>query len=79
MEEKDRAWIRSWPLLLITVVLFLFAAWAFASDKNSTASIASFCAALICLGAWITTAAVEWHHLLHKKRSYYESENEDEQ
>jgi heme/copper-type cytochrome/quinol oxidase subunit 3 len=64
--DADRAWIRSWPLLLVTVVLGVAAAWAFATEGNSTASIASFCAALIFGGAWLATAVVEWHHRLHR-------------
>jgi heme/copper-type cytochrome/quinol oxidase subunit 3 len=67
MQAEDKAWLRSWPLLLVTLVLGVAAAWSFAEEGNSTASIASFCAALIFGGAWLATAVIEWHHRLHQR------------
>jgi heme/copper-type cytochrome/quinol oxidase subunit 3 len=66
MDEGTKSYIKSWPLLLVTVVLGVAAAWSFAEEGNSTASIASFCAALIFGGAWLATSVIEWHDRLHK-------------
>jgi hypothetical protein len=41
--------------------LLLGAAWAFFQGKDGTASVASFSAGLILLGAWLATAIVDWH------------------
>lgn len=76
--ERDRAWLRSWPLLLVAAVLLVAAAYAFAKEGNSTASIAAFCSGLIVLGAWLTTAAVEWHHELHRRRTQAMAWSEDD-
>jgi hypothetical protein len=56
----DARWIRALPLLLSSSVLLIAAAWAFFQGKNGTASIASFAAGLVLLGAWATTAVVDW-------------------
>jgi hypothetical protein len=37
------------------------AAWAFFAGKDNTASIAAFSAGLVLLGAWLTSAIVDWH------------------
>jgi hypothetical protein len=54
-------WVRALPLLLSSSVLLIAAAYAFFQGKNGTASIASFAAGLILLGAWATTAVVDWY------------------
>lgn len=57
---NDR-WIKALPLLLSSSVLLIAAAWAFFQGKNNTASIAAFASGLILLGAWATTAVVDWY------------------
>jgi hypothetical protein len=57
---SDRAWVRSLPLLLLGAGLMVAAAWAFFQGKDNTASVAAFTAGLILLGAWLTTAIVDW-------------------
>jgi hypothetical protein len=42
-------------------LLMVGAAWAFFKGKDNTASIAAFSAGLILLGAWLTTALIDWH------------------
>jgi phosphotransferase system glucose/maltose/N-acetylglucosamine-specific IIC component len=54
-------WVRALPLLLSASILLIGAAWAFAKDRNGTGSVAAFTAGLILLGAWVTTAVVDWH------------------
>jgi hypothetical protein len=41
--------------------LMLGAAWMFFQGKDNTASIAAFSAGLLLLGAWLTTAVIDWH------------------
>jgi hypothetical protein len=41
-------------------LLMIGAAWAFFRGNDNTASIAAFSAGLILLGAWLTTAIVDW-------------------
>jgi ACR3 family arsenite efflux pump ArsB len=48
------------PLLLLGAGLMVAAAWAFFQGKDNTASVAAFTAGLILLGAWLTTAIVDW-------------------
>jgi membrane-bound metal-dependent hydrolase YbcI (DUF457 family) len=59
--DPDRAWLKSLPLLLTAAILLIAAAWAFFRGQDNTASIAAFAAGLILLGAWLTTAIVDWH------------------
>jgi hypothetical protein len=59
--DPDRAWLRSLPLALTAALLLIAAAWAFFQGKDNTASIAAFSAGLILLGAWLSTAVVDWH------------------
>jgi hypothetical protein len=61
MNDSDRAWLRSLPLLLMSSLLMIGAAWAFFRGDDDTASIAAFAAGLILLGAWLSTAVVDWH------------------
>jgi hypothetical protein len=42
-------------------ILMIGAAWAFFRGNDNTASIAAFSAGLILLGAWLSTAVVDWH------------------
>jgi hypothetical protein len=42
-------------------LLMIAAAWAFFAGKDNTASIAAFSAGLVLLGAWLTSAIVDWH------------------
>jgi hypothetical protein len=58
--DPERAWLRSLPLLLMSSILMIGAAWAFFAGKDNTASVAAFSAGLILLGAWLTTAVVDW-------------------
>jgi hypothetical protein len=53
-------WARSLPLLLTGSLLMVAAAWAFFKGEDNTASVAAFTAGLILLGAWLTTAIVDW-------------------
>jgi hypothetical protein len=77
MNDSDKNWIRSLPLLLMASILMVGAAWAFFRGKDSTASIASFAAGLILLGAWLTTAIVDWSH--NKPQLVKQEEELDEQ
>jgi hypothetical protein len=61
MSPNTRAWIRSLPLLLMSSVLMIVAAWMFFQGKDGTASIAAFSAGLVLLGSWLATAVVDWH------------------
>lgn len=61
MNDSDRAWLRSLPLLLMSSFLMIGAAWAFFNGDDNTASIAAFSAGLMLLGAWLATAVVDWH------------------
>jgi hypothetical protein len=61
MNDSTRAWVRSLPLLLMSSLLMVGAAWAFFKGKDNTASIAAFASGLILLGAWLTTALIDWH------------------
>jgi hypothetical protein len=60
VNDSDRAWLRSLPLLLMSSILMIGAAWAFFAGKDNTASIAAFSAGLLLLGSWLTTAVVDW-------------------
>jgi hypothetical protein len=60
MTDPDRAWLRSLPLALTAALLLITAAWAFFQGKDNTASIAAFSAGLVLLGAWLTTAILDW-------------------
>jgi thiol:disulfide interchange protein len=60
MTPEERTWLRSLPLLLAGSVLMVAAAWAFFQGEDNTASVAAFTAGLILLGAWLTTAIVDW-------------------
>jgi hypothetical protein len=53
------------------------AAWAFFQGKDGTASIAAFASGLILLGAWLTTAIVDWSH--NKPQVVRQEEELDEQ
>jgi hypothetical protein len=61
MNDEDRAWLRALPLLLMSSLLMIGAAWAFFAGKDNTASIAAFSAGLILLGAWLASAVIDWH------------------
>jgi hypothetical protein len=61
MTPEDRTWLRALPLLLMSSLLMIAAAWAFFAGKDNTASIAAFSAGLVLLGAWLTSAIVDWH------------------
>jgi hypothetical protein len=60
VDDTDRAWLRSLPLLLMSSLLMIGAAWAFFRGDDNTASIAAFAAGLILLGAWLATAVSDW-------------------
>jgi uncharacterized membrane protein HdeD (DUF308 family) len=68
VDTEDKNWLKSWPLLLVAAILLLAGALVFFQKGDSTASIAAFSAGLMVLGGWIVTAAVEWHHSLHRAR-----------
>jgi hypothetical protein len=61
MTPEDRTWLRALPLLLMSSLLMIAAAWAFFAGKVNTASIAAFSAGLVLLGAWLSSAIVDWH------------------
>jgi uncharacterized membrane protein HdeD (DUF308 family) len=68
MDTDDKKYLRSWPLLLVAAVLLIAGAMIFFQKGDTTASIAAFAAGLMVLGGWTVTAAVEWHHALHRAR-----------
>jgi hypothetical protein len=76
MNDSDRAWLRSLPLLLMSSFLMIGAAWAFFKGDDSTASIAAFAAGLMVLGAWLSTAVVDWHES-HGQRRQKEVRDDD--
>ena len=51
-------WRRFLPVLMIA------GAFAFFRADDQIASVAAFTAGLVLLGAWLTTAVVEWHRNL---------------
>lgn len=61
MNQEDKNWVKSLPLLLTAAFLLIGAAWAFYKGKDGTGSIAAFSAGLVLLGAWLTTAIIDWH------------------
>jgi hypothetical protein len=60
VNDEDKRWVKSLPLLLTAAVLLMFAGFSFFKNGDSTASIASFTAGLVLLGSWATTAIVDW-------------------
>ena len=58
--DMDRRYLQALPLLLSSSILLIAAAWAFFQGKNGTASVASFAAGLILLGAWAATCIADW-------------------
>jgi hypothetical protein len=54
VNDEMRSYLRSLPLLLMSSLLMVGAAWAFFKGKDNTASIAAFSAGLILLGAGVT-------------------------
>lgn len=60
MNEEDKNWIKSLPLLLTAALLLFGAAWAFYKGNDGTGSIAAFSAGLVMLGVWTTTAVLDW-------------------
>lgn len=75
MNEPDKAWLRSLPLLLSAAILMIAGAFAFFRAGDQIASIAAFSTALILLGAWIYSVVIEHDHATHHKRD--ESKPED--
>jgi hypothetical protein len=61
MTDGTRAWIRSLPLLLMSSLLMIVAAWMFFKGTDNVASIAAFSAGLVLLGSWLATAIIDWH------------------
>lgn len=61
MNGETRAWIKSLPLLLMSSLLMIVAAWMFFQGKDNAASIAAFSAGLVLLGAWLVTALIDWY------------------
>lgn len=61
MNGETRAWIKSLPLLLMSSILMVVAAWMFFKGEDNTASIAAFSAGLVLLGAWLVTAVIDWY------------------
>jgi predicted membrane protein len=59
--EEDKRWLRALPLLLAASLLLMAGALAFYRAGDNTASTAAFTAGLILLGAWGTTAIVDWY------------------
>lgn len=59
--DANSTWLRSLPLLLMSSLLLLGAAWAFFQGNDGTASIAAFAAGLVLLGSWLATAVIDWH------------------
>jgi hypothetical protein len=77
MNDSDRTYLKALPLLLMSSFLMIGAAWAFFQGKDGTASIAAFASGLILLGAWLTTAIVDWSH--NKPQVVRQEEELDEQ
>jgi hypothetical protein len=77
VNDTDRAWLRSLPLLLMSSFLMIGAAWAFFKGDDSTASIAAFAAGLILLGAWLVSAVIDWYEG-HSKRQRAEEGTYDD-
>lgn len=67
MNEPDRTWLRSLPLLLSSGVLMLAGSYAFFIKNDDIASVAAFAAALMLLGAWVTTAVIDWYNNIKKQ------------
>lgn len=61
MQDEDRRWLRALPLLLSSSLLLLGGALVFYRAGDNTASTAAFTAGLLLLGAWATTAVVDWY------------------
>jgi predicted membrane protein len=59
--EEDKRWLRALPLLLASSLLLLGGSFAFYRAGDNTASTAAFTAGLLLLGAWATTAVVDWY------------------
>jgi hypothetical protein len=69
MESEDKAFIRSWPLLLISAVLLIGGGAVYVSGKGDPlAAVAAIAAGLVCLGAWLGTEVVAWHQKLHNRQ-----------
>jgi uncharacterized membrane protein HdeD (DUF308 family) len=64
--EEDRRWVRSWPLLLVASILLMAGAAIYLRSGDATAATACLAAGLVCLGSWIATSVIEWHHDLHR-------------
>jgi predicted membrane protein len=61
MQDEDKRWLRALPLLLAASILLMGGALVFYQAGDNTASTAAFTAGLLLLGAWATTAIVDWY------------------
>jgi hypothetical protein len=68
MQEQDRAWLRSLPLLLLGGVLFGAGALAFYRSGDTVASIAAMTLAVVLISQWAATALLDWWEATKRRR-----------
>jgi predicted membrane protein len=67
VNDEDKAWVRTLPLLAVGGVAILVGGFVFWQKGDSTASIAAMTLGVMFLSMWATTEIVEWWVGLRRK------------
>lgn len=78
MNDDNKAWVRSWPMLLVAGLLLIGGAYAYKQDaENGAAPAALIGAGLIIMGGWFAVEVYRLDRKVAKKVEEVRDDNAD--
>lgn len=77
MTDDDKAWVRSWPMLLVAALLMIGGAYGYFRVEDNIASAALMGAGLVLVGGWFAVEVYRLDRKVAKKVEEVRDDNAD--